>query len=62
MNIIMRMSYKVIRSESGKISVIMIASVSVGTSFSVSPCESVIRNLIMSLSAESNWIYDYERE
>ncbi len=37
-----------------EISAIMIASISVGMSFNESPCESVIRSLIMSLSAESN--------
>ncbi len=40
--------------ESAKISVIMIASRSIGMSFSMSTCENVISSLIMSLSAESN--------
>ncbi len=43
-----------IPSESREINVIMIASISVGMSFSVSSCESVIRSLIMSFGAESN--------
>ncbi len=51
-----------IPSESGKISVITIASTSFDMSFSVSPCESVIRSLIMSLCAERSGIYDYQRE
>ncbi len=38
-----------IPSESGKISAIMIASISVGMSFSVNPCESVIGSLITDL-------------
>ncbi len=54
MNIIVRLSYKLIPSENGKINAIMIASISVGMSFRVSPCERVIRSLIMKLGAESN--------
>ncbi len=62
MNIIMRMNYKVIPSESEKVSVIMIASIGVAMSFNVSPCESVMRSLFMSLSAEFSRIYNYKCE